>query len=100
MTTAIIFTIVFGIAVDDTIHMISHYLRHRGTYEEKLTLTFKHAGNALFITSLVVSVGFSLFLFSNFGATFYLGFFITLSLIIALVVDLTLLPLLMRYIKK
>ena len=100
MTTAVIFTIVFGIAVDDTIHMISHYLRYPGDPEEKLRLTFKHAGTALLITTAVVSLGFSLFLFSNFGATFYFGLFITLSLIMALIVDLTVLPVLMRYLKK
>jgi len=100
MTTAIIFTIVFGIAVDDTIHMISHYLRYPGSHREKLTLTFKHAGNALLITTLVISAGFSVFLLSNFGATFYLGLLITFSLLIALIVDLTLLPILLKYSKK
>lgn len=96
MTIAIIFTIVFGIAVDDTIHMVSHFMRKNGTYEEKLELTFTHAGNALLITTVVVSIGFLLFLFSSFGATFYMGLFITLALVIALMTDLTVLPLLLK----
>jgi len=100
MTTAIIFTVVFGIAVDDTIHMLSHYLRNEGSHKERLDQTFHHAGGALLITSMVVSLGFLLFLFSSFGAAFYLGLFITLSLIIALLADLLVLPVLMGYVRN
>lgn len=96
MTTSIIFTIAFGIAVDDTIHMMSYYLKNR---EEdpihRMEETFKHAGSAMLITSIIMIAGFGLFLFSEFGATFYLGLFVSLSLIIALIIDLTLLPLLL-----
>ncbi|MEM6643172.1 MAG: efflux RND transporter permease subunit [Bacteroidota bacterium] len=105
MTTAIIFTITFGIAVDDTIHMISNYLQQPFTNpKERLRACFKHAGSAVLITSLIMSAGFSLFLFSNFGATYYLGLFIVLSLLVAVLVDLTILPLLLflvpNYAKK
>lgn len=96
MTTSIIFTIAFGIAVDDTIHMMSYFLKNR---EEdpyhRMEETFKHAGSAMLITSIIMIAGFGLFLFSEFGATFYLGLFVSLSLIIALIIDLTLLPLLL-----
>ena len=96
MTTSITFTIAFGIAVDDTIHMMSFYLKSEGkNKEDALLSTFKHAGSAMLITSIVVIGGFSLFLLSDFGATFYLGFFVSLSLFIALIVDLTVLPLLL-----
>ncbi|GAB4236989.1 MAG: MMPL family transporter [Ekhidna sp.] len=102
MTTVIIFVIVFGIAVDDTIHMMSHYLKLRKLPpNERLASTFKHAGSAMLITTIIMTAGFSLFLLSNFGATYYLGLFISLSLAIALLVDLTLLPiLLIRYLDK
>ena len=100
MTTAIIFTIVFGIAVDDTIHILSHYLRNTGSHKERLDQTFHYAGGALLITSTVVSLGFLLFLFSGFGAAFYLGLFISLSLLIALATDLFVLPVLMEYVEK
>lgn len=102
MTTSIIFTIVFGIAVDDTIHMMSFYMK---TKEQdpilRMKKTFAHAGSAMLITSLIMTAGFVLFLFSSFGATFYMGLFVSLSLIIALIIDLTLLPiLLITFIKK
>lgn len=101
MTTSIIFTIAFGIAVDDTIHMMSYYLKNEETAPiKRMKDTFNHAGSAILITSIIMSSGFSLYLFSNFGATFYLGLFVSLSLLIALIVDLTLLPLLLINFRK
>ena len=101
MTTSIIFTIAFGIAVDDTIHMMSYYLKNKEKDTNmKMQKTFAHAGSAMLITTIIMSSGFSLYLFSNFGATFYLGLFISLSLVLALIIDLTILPLLLlRFIK-
>jgi uncharacterized protein len=97
MTTSIIFTIVFGIAVDDTIHMMSYYIRAQsGSYEERLLDTFRHAGRAMFITTLIVVAGFGMFMLSDFGATYYLGLFVSLSLVIALFIDFTVLPLLLK----
>lgn len=102
MTTSIIFAIAFGIAVDDTIHMMSSYIQD--TEEDpikRMESTFKHAGSAVAITSLIMCAGFCLFIFSSFGATYYLGLFITVSLLAALAVDLTVLPiLLVRFIPK
>lgn len=101
MTTSIIFTIAFGIAVDDTIHMMSYYLKNKEMdSRERMRMTFKHAGSAMLITSLIMSAGFSLYLFSNFGATFYLGLFVSLSLLIALIIDLSLLPILLLKFQK
>ncbi len=101
MTTAIIFTIAFGIAVDDTIHMMSYYLKNElSDRKEAMKATFFHAGSAMLITSIIMIAGFSLFLVSEFGATFYLGLFVSLSLLVALLVDLTILPILLLTIKK
>ncbi|MEQ9006828.1 MAG: efflux RND transporter permease subunit, partial [Ekhidna sp.] len=101
MTTSIIFTIAFGIAVDDTIHMMSYYLKDKEENAHKrIEKTFKHAGSAMLITSIIMTAGFALYLFSNFGATFYLGLFVSLSLVIALIIDLSLLPLLLITFKK
>lgn len=101
MTTAIIFTIAFGIAVDDTIHMMSYYVKNEIIDRKKaLKATFFHAGSAMLITSIIMIAGFSLFLLSEFGATLYLGLFVSLSLLVALIVDLTILPLLLLSIKK
>ncbi|MEM0939047.1 MAG: efflux RND transporter permease subunit [Bacteroidota bacterium] len=101
MTTSIIFAVVFGIAVDDTIHMMSYYLQNnRNQKEERISNTFKHAGSAMLITTIIMCAGFCLFLFSSFGATYYVGLFLTLSLFIAVLVDLTILPLLLLWFTK
>ncbi|WP_436516191.1 efflux RND transporter permease subunit [Ekhidna sp. To15] len=101
MTTSIIFTIAFGIAVDDTIHMMSYYLKNKEADPKKrMQFTFTHAGSAMLITSIIMSAGFSLYLFSNFGATYYLGLFVSLSLFIALIIDLTVLPILLIQFQK
>lgn len=101
MTTSIIFTIAFGIAVDDTIHMMSYYVQNEiSDRKEALRATFFHAGSAMLITSIIMIAGFSLFLLSEFGATYYLGLFVSLSLLVALLVDITILPILLLSIKK
>lgn len=96
MTTSVIFAVGFGIAVDDTIHMMSFYLKSKEADPVKrMNSTFRHAGSAMLITTLIMSLGFVIFLLSNFGATFYMGLFISLSLSLALMIDLTILPLLL-----
>ncbi len=101
MTTAIIFTVAFGIAVDDTIHFMSYYLRNLKSDDQPLEGTFRHAGSAMLITSIVIVAGFALFTLSDFGATFYMGLFVSMSLVAALIIDLTLLPLLLnRFVKN
>lgn len=95
MTTAIVFTVAFGIAVDDTIHFMSYYIQNRHK-SNPMQSTFLHAGSAMLITSIVITSGFALFLLSDFGATFYMGLFVSLALVVALIIDFTLLPLLLR----
>ncbi len=96
LTTSIIFTVAFGIAVDDTIHFISAFQiqpHQRPIY--RLLATFKSAGTAIVVTSLVLLAGFFILLFSSFGATYYLGLFLCIAIGVALFIDLTLLPLLL-----
>ncbi len=101
LTTSIIFAVAFGIAVDDTIHFISVYRRQKARNRiYRMINTFQTAGKAMSITTLVIVSGFVLFLFSSFGATYYLGLFLSLSLTIALIIDLTLLPLLLHFTKN
>ncbi len=95
MSTSIIFTIAFGIAVDDTIHMLSRYklelMKGRANLNA-LRNAFIHTGKALILTSIILFVGFVSMMFSTFQSTFYIGLFVTLTLFFALLFDLTLLP--------
>ncbi|WP_400190829.1 RND family transporter [Hymenobacter sp. B81] len=97
VSTSIIFTIAFGIAVDDTIHFISKLrlmLGQEPTVQRAVSRTYRLAGKAVIVTSLILVGGFSTLLFSSFDGTFYVGLLIGLTLLMGVVAELTLLPLL------
>ncbi|MDZ4751532.1 MAG: efflux RND transporter permease subunit [Flavobacteriales bacterium] len=93
ISTSIIFSIAFGIAVDDTIHFMGKLklLQQRG-YSKNYAVkrTFISTGKAIIMTSLILCAGFVSLIFSSFMGTFYVGLLVTITLIIALVGDLLL----------
>jgi len=98
VSTAIIFTISFGIAVDDTLHFMSRFrqeLKKGKSHIYCLKRTFLSTGRAIVLTSLILCAGFLLLLFSDFLGTFYVGLLISLTLLFALMADLFLLPVLL-----
>ena len=100
VSTSIIFTIAFGIAVDDTIHFMSKLrltLGHEPNLFRAVRRTYLLAGKAVIVTSLILVGGFSTLLFSSFDGTFYVGLLIGLTLLFGVVAELTLLPLLILY---
>lgn len=100
VSTSIIFTIAFGIAVDDTIHFISKLrltLGHEPNLFRAVRRTYLLAGKAVVVTSLILVGGFCTLLFSSFDGTFYVGLLIGLTLLVGVVAELTLLPLLILY---
>lgn len=100
-STAVVFTIAFGIAVDDTIHFVSRFVsmqRDRKTTEEVLQATWRSTGKAILITSLVLIGGFGSFAFSSFQSTFLTGTLVSIALLGAVISDLIILPaLILRY---
>lgn len=95
LSTSIIFTIAFGIAVDDTIHFISK-LRLQLAKGHSLPIAVKRsflsAGKAIIITSIILCGGFMTLSLSSFLGTFYIGVLISLTLLIAVLSDLFVLP--------
>ena len=103
MSTAIVFTIAFGIAVDDTIHFLSRYrqeMRMGSSNLIGLRRTFISTGKAIIITTIILLGGFGSLVFSDFLSTFYIGLFVCMTLISAVITDLTLLPMLLLAGKK
>jgi predicted RND superfamily exporter protein len=95
MSSGIIFTIAFGIAVDDTIHLLSRYkleLVKGATTYQAMKKAYLYTGKALIITSIILFGGFIGLCFSSFQSTFFIGLFVTLTLGFALLFDFTLLP--------
>lgn len=96
LTTSIIFAVAFGIAVDDTIHFLGAFKKAEAKSQVwRLIKTFRSAGLSIVITSVLIIGGFVLFTFSSFATTFYLGLFLSLAMLSALLCDLFLLPLLL-----
>jgi uncharacterized protein len=98
LTTSILFSIAFGIAVDDTIHFMSKLkseLAKGKNLHYAIKRTFMEAGKAIILTSVILVLGFGLLAFSQFGVTHFTGLLISFTLIFALTADLFLLPVLL-----
>lgn len=98
INTAIVFVVAFGIAVDDTIHLLSK-LRFEISKGKSLAWamrrTYMSTGKAIILTSVVLSAGFMTLVLSSFQSSFTTGLMVSLSLLFALITDLLLLPVLM-----
>ncbi len=101
--TSVIFAIALGLAVDDSIHFLSR-LRLEISRGRSLTYavkrTYLSTGKAIVITTLVLLSGFMTLLASSFGGTFYVGLLISLCLFCAMLLELTLTPLLILLLLK
>ena len=98
LTTAILFTVAFGIAVDDSIHFMSKLkieLAKGKSWIYAIKRTFLETGKAIILTTAILVSGFSILIFSQFGVTYYSGLLISLALVFALFADLILLPVLL-----
>ncbi len=101
--TAIVFAIIFGIAVDDTIHFLSKYnlsyAKHKDV-EKALYITFTETGKAIIYTSIILFFGFLVLLFSSNQPSVIIGLLISITLVSAVLADLFLLPLIIRQLDK
>ena len=96
---SVVFAIVFGIAVDDTIHFLSRFKQCRSSglnQEESLEKTFQETGKALVITTIILFFGFMVMLFSIHQPSLTVGLLISFTLLVALALDLILLPVIIR----
>ena len=94
-STLLVFSIAFGIAVDDAIHYLSKYrqeLNAGNTIRTSVLLALREAGVSMMYTSIVLFCGFSLFMFSDFGGTQALGLLVSFTLLVAMFTNLIILP--------
>ena len=100
VSTAIIFTIAFGIAVDDTIHLLSKLkieLDKGKSLPYAMKRSFLSTGKAVIVTTIMLCSGFVALIFSDFGSVFNMGLLVSITLLLAVITDLLLLPLLVLY---
>ena len=91
----IIASVAFGIAVDNTIHVMSRYIRAINSglsQREAIHETMTGIGRTLVFTSVILYFGFSILLISGWLPNMYFGFLGGLIIITALIADLVLLP--------
>jgi uncharacterized protein len=96
LAVSIVAPVALGIIVDDTVHFMSKYLRARREQgkspAEAVRYSFHTVGTALWVTSLILVVGFSVLAFSGFKMNTHMGIMTTISVVCALVADFLFLP--------
>ena len=95
-STILIFSIAFGISVDDTIHFLSKYRQELKVYrlgiKKAAILALRETGVSMIYTSTILFFGFGVFTVSSFGGTVALGTLVSLTILFAIFADLVLLP--------
>ena len=95
-STILVFSIAFGISVDDTIHFLAKYrlelVARNWKISKSVYAALRETGVSMFYTSIVLLCGFSVFLLSSFGGTKALGGLISATLLFAMMTNLLLLP--------
>jgi hypothetical protein len=103
MFTMLIGSIALGLAVDDTIHFMHNYRRYHHQTEdvyEAVRLTHLSTGRAMLVTTIVLSIGFFLYMFSSMNNIFSFGLLTGFTIIMALLADFFLAPALLNELHK
>jgi len=100
--TLMIAPVIIGIAVDDTIHFITHYrmaLAKNHNMQKSLMSAIKEVGQAVTFTTLILGCGFMMLSFSDYLGLAKMGTFGALAVFVALLCDLLFLPALIMIFK-
>ncbi len=98
MFTMLIGSIAIGLAVDDTIHFMHNFRRYHqetGDPAEAVRRTLLTTGRAMLVTSVVLSLGFFIFMFATMNNLFNFGLLTGVTILMALVADFLIAPALM-----
>jgi predicted RND superfamily exporter protein len=95
-STLLIFSIAFGISIDDTIHYLAKYRQelkhHNWNIKEATIVAIRETGVSMIYTSIILFFGFGVFTASDFGGTQALGLLVSLTLLFAMFSNLIILP--------
>jgi predicted RND superfamily exporter protein len=95
-STILVFSVAFGISVDDTIHYLAKYRQElrltNNDIGRSVRLALKETGVSMVYTSIILFFGFGVFASSDFGGTQALGILVSLTLLVAMFSNLILLP--------
>ena len=103
-STILVFSIAFGISVDDTIHFLAKYrqelIANNWKIKKSVYAALRETTVSMFYTSIVLFFGFSVFTISSFGGTVALGALVSITLLFAMLSNLLLLPTLLLSLEK
>lgn len=95
-STILVFSVAFGISVDNTIHYLAKYRQElqatNWSIRSSVVLALKETGQSMIYTSIILLFGFGIFCLSSFGGTFALGLLTSITLFAAMLANLILLP--------
>ena len=95
-STALIFSIVFGISVDDSIHFLAKYRQelfaHKFDVSKAISKSIRETGSSMIYTSIILFFGFIIFVLSEFGGTIALGKLTSITLFFAMITNVVVLP--------
>jgi len=96
LALSVVVSMTLGIVVDDTVHLLSKYLRARREKgydaQQAVVYAFTTVGRALLTTTIVLTLGFLILAMSAFELNSGMGMLTALVIVIALIVDFLLLP--------
>jgi len=93
--TLLVAPIIMGLAVDDTIHFMTHFrleMQIYGNIPKAIIFSIREAGQAITFTSIILSCSFLVFILSFHNGLSYFGLFSAIAILTALISDLFLLP--------
>jgi len=103
-STILVFSVAFGISVDNTIHFLTRYRQvlqaHNWKVNKSIYAALRETGISMFYTSVVLFFGFLVFIVSSFGGTKAMGGLISGTLLVAMFSNLMLLPALLLSLEK
>lgn len=103
-STVLIYSVAFGIAVDFSIHFMAKYrielIRHSFNVKETVLVALRETGVSMLYTYIILFFGFIIFAFSEFEGTKNLGVLTSVTLTVALLTNLLLLPSIIMFFDK
>ncbi|MCH8902502.1 MAG: MMPL family transporter [Bacteroidetes bacterium] len=103
-STVLVFSIAFGIAVDTSIHFLTKYrqeiYRHDWDIAKTVSVSLHNTGRSIIYTTMILFFGFVIFTLSDFGGTVFLGMLTSITLVVAMLTNIILLPSLLLSVER
>ncbi len=103
-SVAVVGAISLGIVVDDTVHLMTKYLRARrengASPQDAIRYAFATVGLAILVNTIILTIGFSILMFSTFKVTVDMGLMTSLAIVLAMLIDFLFLPALLIWVDR